>query len=144
MNRYHETNHHSMDLSNVYASKSFNKLGPDAQLILKTTLDDLNAKGFFNPSDLASIFLLIDNYTLYYQMKDVCDTRPIVYIDSKGAQVDQIVGEMQKVMKTINQLWRELGGSTKARRTIGKKELAAGEITETERLEALDSDEDDW
>lgn len=132
-----------MDVKEIIESKYFKGLHKQAQAMLETTLKDFDRKGFLEDADAITVNMLISQTDMYYNLLDEAKKSDmVVNKKTNNVRVNPALTNAQSIMKNILQLNRELGGTTKSRRTINNKEYGRGADTALDKL--MEEDDENW
>ena len=121
-----------IDLSKIYSSDQFKTAHIKAKKMLKTELDSLNSKNLIEDSDIVSIYLLIDDLNTFYNITD-CISDNYTTINAKGLTISNpLLKEKSSAGNQAIKILTELGGTTKSKRTINRKDMQAADDSNSE------------
>lgn len=116
-----------MTIESIVNGEDFMKLHPKAQEYLRITLPSLFAQGFIEDSDLMSLMFAINDVDMYFHLKDELGKDYTVLNKMKVVISNPLLKEMSSLQRNAIAILNTLGGSTKARRSLNRKELLNAE-----------------
>lgn len=111
----------------ILESEDFKKIHKKAQEYLKVTLPSLISQGFIEDSDYISLMFAINDLDMWFCLKDSLGTDYTVPNRQKIIVSNPLLKEMSSLQRSAIAILNTIGGSTKSRRTLNRKDLATAE-----------------
>ena len=123
-----------LNLTKIFESTNFKSYHPKAQKVLKMQLKSLDKKELIEDSDIMNIEILCQDTDSFYSLSDELSTLS----KDSGKYKEMIMRQTVALSKQILAILNTLGGSTKSRRVLSRKDLL--EAKENSLDELLEED----
>lgn len=121
-------------IEEILNSEDFQKMHKKAQEDLSVTLPSLFQQGFIEDSDFVSLKFAMHDIDMFYHLKDHLGE---VYTISnpRGVTISNpLLKEMSQLQRNAMTILNNLGGSTRSRRSLNKKDMAQAETNSMDEL----------
>lgn len=121
-------------IDEILNSEDFKKMHKNAQEDLSVTLPSLFSQGFIEDSDFVSLKFAMHDINMFYHLKD--EVGEIYTISNpRGVTISNpLLKEMSQLQRNAMVILNNLGGSTRSRRSLNKKEMVQAENNSMDEL----------
>lgn len=114
-------------IEEIMRSTEFLGMHKNAQEDLGVTLPSLFSQGFIEDSDYVSLKFAMHDIDMFYHLKDEVGTKYTIQ-NAKGFTISNpLLKEMSQLQRNAMTILNNLGGSTRSRRSLNKKEMSQAE-----------------
>lgn len=118
----------------ILESEDFKNIHKKAQEYLKVTLPSLISQGFIEDSDYISLMFAINDLDMWFCLKDQIGTEYTLASQKNGRIANPLLKEMNTLQRSALAILNTIGGSTKSRRTLNRKDLSTAENNALDEL----------
>jgi len=121
-------------IEEILNSEDFQKMHNKAQEDLSVTLPSLFQQGFIEDSDYVSLKFAMHDIDMFYHLKDHLGELYTIS-NPRGVTISNpLLKEMSQLQRNAMTILNNLGGSTRSRRSLNKKDMAQAETNSMDEL----------
>lgn len=121
-------------IEEILNSEDFQKMHNKAQEDLSVTLPSLFQQGFIEDSDFVSLKFAMHDIDMFYHLKDHLGELYTIS-NPRGVTISNpLLKEMSQLQRNAMTILNNLGGSTRSRRSLNKKDMAQAETNSMDEL----------
>ena len=121
-------------IEEILNSEDFMKMHKKAIEDLSVTLPSLFKQGFIEDSDYVSLKFAMHDIDMFYHLKDNLGELYTIS-NPRGVTISNpLLKEMSALQRNAMVILRKLGGSTRSRRSLNKKEMVQGDVNAMDEL----------
>ena len=121
-------------IEEILNSEDFQKMHVKAKEDLGVTLPSLFSQGFIEDSDYVSLKFAMHDIDMFYHLKDNLGEMYTIS-NPRGVTISNpLLKEMSALQRNAMIILNNLGGSTRSRRSLNKKEMVQGDVNAMDEL----------
>lgn len=121
-------------IDEILNSDEFLRMHKNAQEDLGVTLPSLFKQGFIEDSDYVSLKFAMHDIDMFYHLKDEVGNLYTIS-NPRGVTISNpLLKEMSQLQRSAMVILNNLGGSTRSRRSLNKKEMVQAETNGMDEL----------
>ena len=121
-------------IEEILNSEDFMKMHVKAKEDLGVTLPSLFSQGFIEDSDYVSLKFAMHDIDMFYHLKDNLG-KMYTISNPRGVTISNpLLKEMSALQRNAMIILNNLGGSTRSRRSLNKKEMVQGDVNAMDEL----------
>lgn len=121
-------------IEEILNSEDFQKMHNKAQEDLSVTLPSLFQQGFIEDSDFVSLKFAMHDIDMFYHLKDHLGELYTIS-NPRGVTISNpLLKEMSQLQRNAMTILNNLGGSTRSRRSLNKKDMTQAETNSMDEL----------
>lgn len=121
-------------IEEILNSQEFLSMHKNAQEDLGVTLPSLFKQGFIEDSDYVSLKFAMHDIDMFYHLKDEVGNLYTIS-NPRGVTISNpLLKEMSQLQRSAMVILNNLGGSTRSRRSLNKKEMTQAESNSMDEL----------
>ena len=121
-------------IEEILNSEDFMKMHKKAIEDLSVTLPSLFKQGFIEDSDYVSLKFAMHDIDMFYHLKDNLGELYTIS-NPRGVTISNpLLKEMSALQRNAMVILNNLGGSTRSRRSLNKKEMVQGDVNAMDEL----------